>query len=130
MGSGGLVVVLIFIVGVIVLVIGCIGYLYYGRLWFRAHVKDCPVSLGQMLSMTLNGADASRIVNAYVDAYLAGLEVSLDALEKHDRARGHVRRVVRSMIRAQETGTNLSFDEARTLDLQGKAFSEGPNSSD
>lgn len=124
MESGGLAIVLIAVTG---LVTGSTAYLYFGRLWFRAHVKGCPVPLGRMVSMTLRGASAFRIVNAYVDAHLAGFEISLDEFEEYDRAQGKVREVVRSMVRAKEAGSDLSFDEARALDMQGKEFGEEPN---
>ena len=128
MESGGLVMVLIAGAGLVALVSGCVAYLYFGRLWFRAHVKGCPVPLGRMISMTLGGASAFRIVNAYVDAHLAGFEIALDDFEAHDLARGEVREVVRSMVRAKEAGADLSFDQARALDLPGTEIREEPNS--
>lgn len=122
MDSTGIILVAISVAILLCTVIGCIAYLYFGRLWFRAHVKGCPVSLGRLVSMTFQGANAYRIVNALVEAHLAGIEVSLEDLEEHDRGRGKVRSVVGSMIRAKAAGSELSFDEARKLDMQGKEF--------
>ena len=112
---------------VVTMVVGCSAYLYYGRIWFRAKVKGFPVPLGRMVSMTFRGVSAFRVINAYVDARLAGFDVALEDLESHERARGRVRRVVRGMIAAREEGLELSFGEASVLDLQGKEIPEGAN---
>ncbi len=110
------------------MIVGCSAYLYFGRIWFRAKVKGIPVPLERMVRMTFRGVSAFKVVNAYVDAKLAGLDIALDDLEAHDRARGNVRKIVRGMIAAKNEGLELSFGEARVLDLLGKEIPEEANS--
>ena len=112
---------------VVTMVVGCSAYVYYGRIWFRAKVKGVPVPLERMVRMTFRGVSAFKVVNAYVDARLAGLDLGLDDLEAHDRARGDVRNMVRRMIAAKDEGLELSFGEACALDLQGKEIPEEAN---
>ena len=112
---------------VVAIILGCSAYLYYGRIWFRAKVKGHPVPLGQLVRMTFQGVSAFSVVNAYVDAKLAGLDVGLDELQSLDRARGRVRKVVRAMIAAREAGTEVSFGRASELELEGKNILDEAN---
>jgi len=112
---------------VVTTIVGCCAYLYYGRLMFRSRVRGCPVPLGRMVAMTFRGASAFSVVNAYIDAHSAGLEVTLDDLEALDRARGRAREVIRGMISAKKAGTEIDFERASALDLQGKDILEEVN---
>ena len=125
MEPSGLTMFLLAFAAVVVLIVGCSAYLYYGRLLFRTRVRGCPVPLGRMVAMTFRGASAFNLVNAYVEAHLAGLEVTLDDLEALDR--GRARTVVQGMIAAKKAGTEISFDRASALDLQGKEIPEEAN---
>ena len=110
------------------MIVGCSAYVYYGRIWFRAKVKGFPVPPVRLVRMTFRGTSAFNVVNAYVDAKLAGLDVGLDELESLDRARGRVRRVVRAMIAAKEAGSEVSFGRASELDQEGKDILDEVNS--
>ena len=127
MEPSNLIMVLLAMAVVAIAIVGCSAYFYYGRLWFRTHIKAAPVPLRRMVSMTFRGVSAFNVVNAYVDARLAGLDLGLDDLEAHDRARGDVRKIVRRMIAAKDEGLELSFGEARVLDVQGKEIAEEAN---
>ena len=124
MEPSGLTMFLLAFAAVVALIVGCSAYLYYGRLLFRTRVKGCPVPLRRMVAMTFRGASAFNLVNAYIEAHLAGLEVTLDDLEALDRARGRARKVVRGMIAAKKAGTEISFGRACALDLEGKDIPE------
>ncbi len=121
--------ILFFLAAAIVgtMIVGCSAYLYYGRIWFRAKVRGAPVPLERMVQMTFRGASAFKVVNAYVDATLAGLDIGLDEIESLDRARGRVRNVVRAMIAARQAGSEVSFAQASELDRQGKDFLDEVN---
>lgn len=106
--------------GGIALTIAISAYLYYFRLWFRASIGSVPVSLSRLVSMTSRRANPYVIVGAHIDAAKAGLDISLDDLEKHFFDTGNVVRVVQALSAAKESGVSLSFDEARALDLRGE----------
>lgn len=125
MGPSGLTMFLLAFAAVVTLIVGCSAYLYYGRLLFRTRVRGCPVSLGRMVAMTFRGASAFNLVNAYIEAHLAGLEVTLDDLEALER--GRARKVVRGMIAAKKAGTEIGFDRASALDSEGKDILEEAN---
>lgn len=120
MESGGLIILVFAVAGFFLTIVGCSAYLYYGRLWFRSRIASTHVPLKKMVAMTFHGVSAFNVVNAYIEAGKAGIEVDLDQLEEHDRARGRVRNVVRAMVAAKNAGTELSLGEALALDLQGK----------
>lgn len=109
---------------VVAMIVGCSAYLYYGRIWFRAKVRGCPVPLERMVQMTFRRASAFKVVNAYVDAKTAGLDIELEELELRDRARDNVRQIVRGMVAAKNEGLELSFEEACARDLRGKEIPE------
>lgn len=106
--------------GGIALTIGIATYLYYFRLWFRASIASVPVSLVRLVSMTSRRANPYVIVGAHIEAAKAGLDISLDDLEKHFFDTGNVVRVVKALAAAKQSGVSLSFDEARSIDLQGE----------
>ena len=125
MEPSGLTMILLAVAAVVTLIVGCSAYLYYGRLMFRSRVRGCPVDLGRMVAMTFRGASAFNLVNAYIEAHLAGLEVTLDDLEALDR--GRARKVVQGMIAAKKAGTEIDFDRASALDIEGKDILEEAN---
>lgn len=87
-------------------------YIYYGRLIMRSRMVGAPVDFRRMLRMTMSGLDAYRIVNAYLDARRAGIDVSLDRLEQMARERENVKAVVKRLIGAKVAGQTLSLDDA------------------
>lgn len=129
MQPSGLVMLLILALGLMAMIVWSCAYVYYGRLWFRSRLKGCPVSLGRMMRMTFRGISAFDVVTAYMNAHLAQIEVELDDLEAHAGEKGRSRDVVKAMIAARQTGSSVSFSEARTLDLQGKDVVQEANGS-
>lgn len=105
--------------GGIALILAISAYLYYFRIWFRAFTASVPVSIMRLISMSSRRANPYAIVGAYVDAAKAGLDISLDELEKHYSDSGDVLQVVKALAAAKEAKVNFSFDEARAIDLQG-----------
>lgn len=110
----GLIIILIFIFifGLIVLA--------YGRMWLQARLSGAPVSVGELIGMTLRKVDARTIVQSRITAVQAGLDISRRELESHYLAGGRVPNVVRALIAADRANINISFKVATAIDLAGR----------
>ena len=124
MDPGLQVIVMFLVISSALALVFCIVYIVYGRLWFVAQAEGAPVSLGRILGMPFRRVKAQAVIPPYIAGRKAGLDVSLDALERHYLDGGNVRSVVDGMVAAREAGLSLSFDEARSIDLEGKDVSE------
>ena len=107
-----IILVLIFIFGLLILA--------YGRLWLQAKLSGAPVSIGELIGMTLRKVNAGRIVSARIMAIQAGLDLTRRDLESHYLAGGRVENVVRALIAADRANLNLSFKVATAIDLAGR----------
>ncbi|HBG25782.1 MAG: hypothetical protein A2Y10_02190 [Planctomycetes bacterium GWF2_41_51] len=104
--------VLIFIFGLLILA--------YGRMWLQARLSGAPVSVGELIGMTLRRVDARTIVQSRITAVQAGIDLSRRDLESHYLAGGRVPNVVRALIAADRANLNLSFKVATAIDLAGR----------
>lgn len=90
-------------------------------LWFQAFVSGTPVSLFNIIGMSLRKIPPRVIVNAYINLYKAGLKiVTVSDLETHFLAGGNVSNVVRALIAADKANISLSWRQATAIDLAGR----------
>lgn len=90
-------------------------------LWFQAFVSGTPISLFNIIGMSLRKIPPKIIVNARINAYKAGLkQISVADLETHYLARGHVLEVVAAMIAADKANIELTWQQATAIDLAGR----------
>jgi uncharacterized protein YqfA (UPF0365 family) len=96
--SGVVLVVIIFII-----VIAFFAFLYYFPigLWIRTIAAGVPLGIIALVRMRLIGIPPSVIVNNYVRARKAGLNLSVDQMQSHFLAGGNVENVTLAMIAAQ-----------------------------
>lgn len=93
----------------------------YIGLWFQAFVSGTPISLFNIIGMSLRKIPARVIVNARINAYKAGLkQIAVADLETHYLARGHVIEVVAAMIAADKANIPLTWRQATAIDLAGR----------
>lgn len=93
----------------------------YIQLWFQAFVSGTPISLFNIVGMSLRKIPPRIIVNARINSYKAGLKgVSVSDLETHYLAGGHVLEVVRAMIAADKANIPLDWRQATAIDLAGR----------
>lgn len=64
------------------------------RIWFRALVSGVKISMNRLIGMRWRGIKVIPLVDAYISAKKAGLDISIDELESHVLARGDVIKVV------------------------------------
>ncbi len=81
-------------------------------LWIRARSSGVPLTIVMLIGMRLRRISPPRLVDALITATKAGLDISLNQLEKHFLAGGNIERVVKALISAQQAGINLPFEQA------------------
>ena len=117
------------IIGIYALIIllGIIGLVFiiiigkYIKLWFQAFVSGTPISLFNIIGMSLRKIPPQIIVNARINSYKAGLKgISVSDLETHFLAGGRVLEVVRAMIAADKANIPLDWRQATAIDLAGR----------
>lgn len=99
-------------------------------LWFQAFVSGTPIPLFQIIGMTLRKIPPQVIVNARINLFKAGLkEISVDDLETHYLAGGHVLNVVEALIAADKANIPLDWRRATAIDLAGRDIKDAVQTS-
>lgn len=94
-------------------------------LWFQAFVSGTPISLFNIIGMSLRKIPPRVIVNARINAYKAGLkQITVEDLETHFLAGGHVKEVIDAMIAADKANISLDWRRATAIDLAGRDVKE------
>ncbi len=111
----------------LILIFGVVGvslFAMLGRLiglWFQALVSGTPISLLNIIGMSLRKIPPRTIVNARINTFKAGLKnISVNDLETHYLAGGHVGNVVQAMIAAEKANIPLTWRQATAIDLAGR----------
>lgn len=110
---------LIFLVIVGIVILAMVGK--FISLWFQAYVSGTPISLFNIIGMSLRKIPPRIIVNARINSYKAGLkQIEVADLETHYLAGGRVLEVVRAMIAAEKANIPLTWKQATAIDLAGR----------
>ncbi|QVL54930.1 MAG: flotillin-like protein FloA [Simkaniaceae bacterium] len=111
----------------LIILLGIIGLIFivilgkYIKLWFQAYVSGTPISIFNIIGMSLRKIPPQIIVNARINSYKAGLKgVTVSDLETHFLAGGRVLEVVRAMIAADKANIPLDWRQATAIDLAGR----------
>jgi uncharacterized protein YqfA (UPF0365 family) len=99
------------IVIVMVLAQLCI-FAWFAKIWMQCLLAGAQVSLLQLIGMKLRGSPVKHLCELYIMSRQAGLDVKLYQLESGYKAGADVELVVRAMIKASQTGQNLTWEEA------------------
>ncbi len=109
---------------IVIAVIAFILVIILGRyisLWFQALVSGTPISLFNIVGMSLRKIPPRIIVNAHINAYKAGLkQFNVADLETHYLAGGRVLDVVAALIAAEKANIPLDWKRATAIDLAGR----------
>ena len=116
-GAGEWVVALIIILAVLVFLL--LLFVPIGT-WFRALISKAHVSMSQLIGMKLRKIKFRMIVEAYIRARKAGLEIHVDELETHIMAGGNVLNIVDALISAHSANIELTLQTAKAIDLAGR----------
>ncbi|MHC4917484.1 MAG: flotillin-like FloA family protein [Planctomycetota bacterium] len=111
---------LLILAAIMAVLIANVVVLKYGMLWIRARISGAPVSLFQLMGMSLRKVPAMLIVNNHILARKAGLKLGVSDLEVHYLAGGHVNEVVMALVAASKANVPLDFMMACAFDLAGR----------
>jgi uncharacterized protein YqfA (UPF0365 family) len=104
----------------VVVVLGTLFYFVPVGLWIAAFSSGAPVGIGTLVAMRLRRVPPIVVVKPRISAVKAGLQISVDELEAHFLAGGHVERVVNALISAAKADMTLTFSRAAAIDLAGR----------
>ena len=90
------------------------------KVWFRSLVSGAHISMSKLVGMKLRKVNVALIVEAYISARKAGIEMDVEELETHYMAGGDVSKVINALISAHSAKINLSIDTAKAIDLAGR----------
>lgn len=126
---GGFLLVFCLGIGVIGLIIFFMIFRYVG-LWFQAFVSGAPISLFNIVGMSLRKIPLRIMVSARITSYKAGLKsITVSDLETHYLAGGNVFNIVRAMIAADKANIPLTWRQATAIDLAGRDLLEAVRTS-
>mgnify|MGYP005773306647 FL=1 len=108
------------IVAVLIIVLAIIVAIVPIGLWFKALFSGCYISATKLTGLRLRKVNASLIVNCYINAKKAGVEISLQDLETHLVVGGNIKKITEALITAKTAKVNLSVETAKALDLANK----------
>lgn len=127
--TGGFLLLLLGIVGVIAAIL-FIMVLRYVSLWFQAFVSGAPISLFNIIGISMRKIPVRLIVNARITSYKAGLkQITVADLETHYLAGGNILNVVRAMIASDKANFPLTWRQATAIDLAGRDLLEAVKTS-
>ena len=87
------------------------------NVWIRAMVSGAHISATRLVGMKLRHIEVSMLVDCYINAKKAGVDLTIDDLETHYMAGGNVSRVVDALIAAHGAKIELSVQTAKAIDL-------------
>ena len=110
---------LIITVVVIVFILILLLFLPVGT-YFIAAVSNAHVSMGRLIGMKMRRIKYKQLVDVYIRAKKAGLDIDIAELESHVMAGGNISNVVNALISAHSANIELSLQSAKAIDLAGR----------
>lgn len=106
-------------VGVMLLIMLMFLFLFaqYFSLWVRAFLARAPISFPHLVIMSLRKIDPRQIVRLKIMAVQSGVDIPTHELERAYLSGVNVERAVLSMIRAKQTGENVSWEQILSADV-------------
>lgn len=110
------------VAGIVILVLAVIAFfaIVPVSIWFRALVSNATISMGKLVGMRLRKIKIGMIVDAYITAKKAGLDITITEMETHYMAKGDVIKVVNALISAHSANIVLTTKTAMAIDLAGR----------
>lgn len=126
---GGFLLLLITMIALIAMII-FVMIMRYISLWFQAFVSGAPISLFNIIGISLRKIPPRIILNARITSYKAGLkQITVSDLETHYLAGGNVINIVRAMIASDKANFPLTWRQATAIDLAGRDLLEAVKTS-
>ncbi len=107
-------------IGILAILIVLLFALVPIKTWFIALVSGSHVSMTRLIGMKMRRIPVATIIDAYIMARKAGIDVDVVSLETHHLAGGDVRKVINALIAAHSAKIDLDIEEAKAIDLAGR----------
>jgi uncharacterized protein YqfA (UPF0365 family) len=95
------------------------------NLWIQAKATQVPVSLLDMLAMTLRKISPARVVGCKIALAKAGVEVETADMEAHLLCGGNLEAVADALIAAHKAELGVDFRRLAAIDLAGRDVVDG-----
>lgn len=117
--SGGMI-ALIVALSVLAVLLVLVFALVPMRPWFIALVSGAHISMARLIGMKMRKIPVSTIVDTFIMAKKAGIDIEIVDLETHHLAGGDVAKVINALIAAHSAKIDLSIEDAKAIDLAGR----------
>ncbi|MCI5797453.1 MAG: flotillin-like protein FloA [Firmicutes bacterium] len=117
--SGGLIALFV-VLGVIVVAFIVLMCLVPLKTWFIALISGAHVSMTRLIGMRMRRIKVGPIIDAYIQAKKAGIDIDIVDLETHYMAGGDIEKIIVALISAHSAKIPLSVDQAKAIDLAGR----------
>lgn len=87
------------------------------KVYIRTLVSGCHIPMAKLIGMRLRKLDCKLIIDNYVLAQKAGLNLKISDLETHYMAGGHIDKLVDALIAAHSAKMDLTLEQAIAIDL-------------
>lgn len=104
----------------IIVVLGYLAKLVPWGIYMRCFTNGLRVPATQLIGMNLRNVPIENLINEYIRARNAKIQLELSRLEVHYLSNGNVRNVVSALISAQKSHLDLNFEQAAAIDLAGR----------
>ncbi|MBR08547.1 MAG: hypothetical protein CMP48_14470 [Rickettsiales bacterium] len=112
---------LIIFIGLILLALWILLYIFPVSLWITAVFSGVQINLLDMVFMRFRKVPPQLIVNSLILAVKAGIkDVNSQMLETHYLASGNLLSVIKALIVADKANLSLTFKQATAIDLAGR----------
>lgn len=88
--------------------------------WYRSVRAGAPVPLGRITRLWFKRLNQNAIVDAYIMAVTAGMEIYFDDIEAHAATGGHVQRTVLAAVAAHKADLDYDHRMAIAADMAGR----------
>lgn len=109
----------LFLGSVVAFAIGVMVFTVLGP-WLRARLGRAPISWWRLCAMAVRRINLGTVVNVYILAKEANVDVSIEEIESHMLAGGNVNRVMIAAAVARKADVSFSFRMASGFDLSGR----------
>lgn len=116
-------IVLYVVLGLLVVMLAVVLAVVPIKTWFVALVSGAHVSMTRLVGMKMRRIKVSYIIDAYIQAKKAGLNIEIVDLETHYMAGGDVQKVVNSLISAHSAKICIVSWFGKAIDLAGRDIS-------
>lgn len=113
-------IVLYVTLGILLVLIVLVFAIVPTKTWFVALVSGAHVSMARLIGMKIRRIKVAPIVDAYIMARKAGIDIDISELETHQLAGGDIQKVINALISAHSAKINLPVDLAKAIDLAGR----------